>query len=381
MGRERTLELITSRFYWPGVGDYVKEYVRKCLPCIKRKTKTPERAPLVPIVSSQPMELLCIDYLTLEPCKGGIENLLVVTDHFTRFAYAAPTKNQTAKSTADALQKFFLMFGYPQKLHSDQGRNFESNVIKELCKMTGVTKTRTSPYHPAGNGQCERLNQTLLNMLGTLGDEQKKDWKSFVPIITHAYNATKHESTGFSPFYLMYGRHPRLPIDLVMGVETEGRQTEDTRDYTRKLRERLTEEYRRANEVNKKASKQQKKYYDMKVRGAVVEVGDRVLVFKKIGVIGRQKLANKWEDDIYIVLDQPSKEFPVFAVQRENRTGKKRTLHRNLLLPVNYLPLSEDIVLKQQTPSRHKRNGIKTITHTHRKRIVLAKRKAKMKLS
>ena len=351
MGRDRTLDLVTSRFFWPGLQEEVKTYVKNCFACIKRKVNIPDRAPMVPIKSTQPMELVCIDFLKIEPSKGGIEDLLVITDHFTRFAYAIPTKNQTAKTTAKALQTFFLNYGFPQKLHSDQGRNFESAIIKELCELTGIIKTRTTPYHPSGNGQCERLNQTLLNMLGTLENHQKADWKSFIPTITHAYNATRHESTHFSPFYLMFGRHPRLPIDLVLGVESEERQTGDIHEYTRELREKLENAYRIASEGAGKSSEKQKEHYDRKVRGATVQVGDRVLV-RNLSLRGKQKLANKWEDEIHLVLEQPTNGFPVFVVKREDGIGRRRTLHRNMLLPVNYLPIfaPQKEVKKQETP-------------------------------
>ena len=339
MGRERTLDLVSTRFYWPGMSEAVKDHIKNCLPCIKRKMKIPDRAPMVPIQSYQPMELVCIDYLLLEPSKGGMENLLVITDHFTRYTYATPTKNQTAKTTAKALLTFFLNYGFPQKLHSDQGRNFESAVIKELCELTGIRKSRTTPYHPAGNGQCERLNQTLMNMLGTLDDSKKSNWKEYVPVITHAYNATRHESTQYSPFYLMFGRHPRLPIDLVMGLQAE-EGSNDVSQYADQLREKLEVAYQLATAEGKKASEKHKRNYDRRIRGATVNVGDRVLV-RKVALQGRQKLANKWKDHIYNVTKQASKDIPVFVVRREDGQGRERTLHRNMLLPVNHLPIDK----------------------------------------
>ena len=98
-----------------------------------------------------------------------------------------------------------------------QGRNFESEAIKELCSIANGDKTRTTPYHPMDNGMPECFNQMLLNMLGTLEDDQKSDWKSYVPPLVHAYNSTRHESSGFSPHYLMFGRHPRLAVDAFLG--------------------------------------------------------------------------------------------------------------------------------------------------------------------
>lgn len=340
-GVDRTLELVRNRFFWPKMMDDVHRKVHQCERCIKRKTVIPDRAPLVNIKTSQPLELVCIDYLTLEPSRGGVENVLVITDHYTRYATAIPTRNQTAKTTAQALSSFFMTYGFPKTLHSDQGRNFESLVIKEMCKMLGIVKSHTTPYHPMGNGQCERFNRTLMNMIGTLPDHQKDDWKQFIQPLVHSYNASKHDSTGYSPFFLMYGRHPRLPIDIAMGVEPAERQVEK-RDYVQQMRDRLRFAYDIASQYIKKQEEKGKKQYDKKVRGAVISVGDRVLV-KNLAFKGRHKLANRWEEDIYEVVEQPNTDVPVFVVKKEGRGRATRTLHRNLLLPVNYLPLPEDV--------------------------------------
>ena len=121
----------------------------------------------------QPLEFVHMDYLSLEPSKGNIENVLVITDHFTRYALAYLGKTQTAQATARILwDNFICHYGFPEKFISDQGTNFESDLIKELCKIAGVKKIDTTPYYPKGNGQCERFNSTLCNMLGTLSDEE-----------------------------------------------------------------------------------------------------------------------------------------------------------------------------------------------------------------
>lgn len=114
---------------------------------------------MVPILAREPMELLAIDFLSLEKGKGGFEHVLVVTDSFTKYSWAFPTHNQQAPTVAKLLwEKILVNFGFPQRLHSDQGRDFESRIIRDLCKVAGIEKTRTTPYHPQGNGQTERFN-------------------------------------------------------------------------------------------------------------------------------------------------------------------------------------------------------------------------------
>ena len=154
-------------------------------------------------------------------------------------------------------------------------------------------RSRTTPYHPMGNGMVERFNHTLLNMLGTMSEKQMSDWKSHVPTLTHAYNAAVHESTGFSPFYLMFGRHPRLAIDSFLGIRSS-EERKSHQDYVDKLKNRLADAYQNANEEARHKGKKYKHYYDEGVRHSVLEPGDRVLV-KKVGFQGKHKIANIWD--------------------------------------------------------------------------------------
>lgn len=338
LGRDRTLSLVRDRFYWPRMTTDVEERIRACGRCLKRRGPTNQRAELVSIQTTQPLELVCMDFLTLEMSKGGYQNILVITDHFTRYSQAIPTKNQTAKTTADALFNFFIVhYGFPKRLHSDQGANFESKIIKELCEVTGMEKSRTTPFHPMGNGSCERFNRTLLNMLGTLDPHKKTDWKTHIASLVHAYNATRHDTTQQAPFFLMFGRHPRLPIDLILGVPEDGERKPYHR-YVFELRKRLEESYKLAAQEAEKAQMQQKKNFDLRARAAVLEVGDRVLV-RKLAFEGKHKIADKWEDDVYVVGAQPNDDVPVYKVEKENGTGRSRTLHRNHLLPISSIPI------------------------------------------
>jgi hypothetical protein len=112
-------------------------------------------------------------------------------------------------------------------IHILVARNFESAVIKKLCNLANVEKSRTTPYHPQGNGMPERFNQTLLNMLGTLEDLQKSNLKAHIPALVHAYNSNRHESAGLTPHFLMFGRHPRPAIDAFLGVQPDDQLMSD----------------------------------------------------------------------------------------------------------------------------------------------------------
>ena len=146
MGRERTGALLRPPCFWPGMYADVKKHIQDCDMCLRRKHPVDQVAPLENLSSTQPMELVCIDYLMMETSKGGFENVLVVTDHFTKYSQAYPTRNQTA--TQILYNNFFVHYGFPARLPNDQGRNFESRVIKELCVLGGIQKSRTTLYHP-----------------------------------------------------------------------------------------------------------------------------------------------------------------------------------------------------------------------------------------
>ena len=267
-GRVRTLSLLRERFFWPNMQVEATQHIAKCSRCLKRKS-TPQVAPLQPILVSQPLELVHLEYLTLEPSKENIENVLVITDHFTRYALAYASKTQTAQATARILwDNFICHYGFPEQFISDQGRNFESDLIQELCKIAGVKKLHTTPYHPQSNGQCERFNSTLCNMLGTLSDEEKSDWKSHLGCMTHAYNCTKHASTTYSPYYLMFGRHPRLPIDVAFGLHKPNCSDNCSKSrYIQKLRRRLNYAHKKASKYSSEQAQKYKTSYDKSVKG------------------------------------------------------------------------------------------------------------------
>ena len=270
---------------------------------------------------------------------GQKQNILVISDHFTKFSQAIVTKDQTARAVAKALwDGFFLTYGFPAKIHSDRGRDFESKLVQELCKAAGVQKCRTTPYHPAGN-PVERWNRTLISMLRSLTNEEKKTWRKHLRAAVHAYNSRIHEATGYSPYYLFFGRHPRLPIDLAFGVEVKTATSTKPSKYVEKLREELARAYTRAKEQMNRQADRNKLRYDRSAHAADLETGDRVLV-RRVGHLMKSKIDDRWEDEVYIICSRKG-ELPVYSVRRESGDGPTRILHRNLLLPIGWVGLCD----------------------------------------
>ena len=153
--------------------------------------------------------------------------------------------------------KFIVHYGFPEKILSDQGHNFESDLLKELCEIVQVKKIRTSGYHPQMNGQCKSFNATLINMLGTLPEKPKSTWREQVPTLVHAYNCPRINATGFSPYYLMFGQKPHLPIDFIFGTNTANLKGNSI-TYVENLKKRMEWVYKTANDVIKKAKERNK---------------------------------------------------------------------------------------------------------------------------
>ena len=174
-GSERSLVLLSERFWWPGMARELQAAVAVCRRCQKFKQK-PETAPLMPVHATYPLDLVHVDHLGLEREVDGdvkkkvrVQQVLVVTDHFTRYARAFCVPNRSALTTAKTLaREYFLVHGVPARLLSDQGGAFDNKLLAALCSFLNVKQLRTTAYHPQSNGQCERFNRTLIGMLGAL---------------------------------------------------------------------------------------------------------------------------------------------------------------------------------------------------------------------
>ena len=325
-GRERTSRLLAERCYWPGAYSAVQDHCKECVRCGLGKAALPAaHPPTGHLTASRPLEVVALDFSLLERSRDGFEQVLVVTDVFTKYTQAFPTRDQKAHTVARVLvERWFYQVGVPERLHSDQGRNFESELLRQLCQLYGISKSRTTPYHPQGNGQCERFNRTLHGLLRTLPPEQKSRWPQHLPQLLYAYNTTVHGSTGYSPYELLFGRQARIPLDLLLGRESE----EEPVDWVAEHRQRLELAHRLAQERLETAHGRHRAQGGP---GHVEVWPPGTLVVQRAHPLGRNKIQDVWGPTLYQVvenLDGAGRDYVIRPVGAT--TGDKRA-HRSAL--------------------------------------------------
>ncbi|CAG2234451.1 unnamed protein product [Mytilus edulis] len=301
-GIERTFCSIRIRCYWPGMFRHIKDYCKSCERCIVSKMPQPAIRPAMGhLIASRPLQILAIDFTVLEPAHGK-ENVLVMTDIFTKFTRAVPTKDQKADTVANVLlTEWFCVYGVPERLHSDQGRNFESDVICQLCKLYQISRSRTTPYHPEGNAQCERFNRTLHNLLKSLSPDKKKHWPKYLPELVFSYNVSQNSTTGNSPYYLLFDRSPKLSIDFLLGTNQTDETDQSLDEWIIAHQNRLRYAYEKAGEQTKDRAEYRKTKHDEKRFNPEICVGDKVYIRNR-GVHGRNKIQDTWSSTVYRVV-------------------------------------------------------------------------------
>ena len=328
LGENKTLYRLKERFYWPGHSDDVRKWCKTCATCAARKNPSKRgKAPLQNVVAGYPMQIVAVDIVgPISPSTTGNAYILVASDYFTKWVEAYAIPNQEAITVATKLvDEFFCRFSVPEQLHSDQGRQFESGVLQEVCRLLKIYKSRTTPYHPQSDGLVERFNRTLISMLATTVHDNPTDWESHLKKVCMAYNTSVHSSTGFSPFYLMFGRQAKLPLDIVYGSAPT--KAELHHQYARKLKQTLERAYSTAREHVGTAVERAKETYNGKVHGDSFEAGD--LVWLNNPVVPRgvpRKLHCPWSGPFKVVKRISSAVYRI-QDQRTSRSRRRIVVH------------------------------------------------------
>ena len=200
-GQRCSTTLMQECFWWLGMTQDLRNHIKECGHCRKYEAAPPV-VPMKPLTCSGPGELLHVDFTSIEEMvplreEPVIQNVLVLQDHFSKYVVTYVVKDQTARTTTETLRNgYFGLFGTPAYLVSDQEKAFMGHIITHLCDLYGVQKLRTSPYHAQTNGQVERMNQTIICMIGKLEEDKKACWSKHLLELLLAYNATHSTVTG-----------------------------------------------------------------------------------------------------------------------------------------------------------------------------------------
>ena len=318
LGQEKMLSKLKMRFYWPGHYNDVKEWCVTCSTCATRKTPPPKnKGPLSCIHNGNPMQLVSADIVGPFPDSHNHNRyILVVVDHFTKWGEAYPIPNQEATTVAKVLvNEFFFRFSPPEQFHTDQGRQFESILVKEICKLLHIKKSRTSPYHPQGDGLAERFNRTILNMLSTTAKHNPENWEDYIRSICFVYNTSV---TGYTPFYLMYGREARLPIDLTFSTHSANKSS--PAQYASRLQDSLSFAYDLVRSTLGEVQCRQKELYDRKIHGEPFKEGDLVWLYSSvISSSDCRKLHHPWTGPYRIVAKLSDITYKIAPLNSPNR--------------------------------------------------------------
>ena len=340
-GQSHSLSLMQEQLWWPGMACDLRNRIRKCGRC-KKFEATPPIAPLKPLACSGPGELLHVDFTSIEETvplhqEPVIRNVMVMQDHFSKYVVAYVVKDQTARTATEMLRNgYFGLFGAPAYLVSDQGKAFTGHLISNLCELYGVQKLRTSPYHAQTNGQVERMNQTIIRMIGKLEEDKKARWSEHLPQMLSAYNGTRSAVTGYSPYFLLFGRKSRMPVDCLFPTLHDSPHQAKMEVSVVAMQKRLKEAFTVARHLTSQEAARQRCYYDCKAGAVALQPGDVVMV-RTNGFVGKRKVKDRWEDGGFIVESQ-LEDWAVYKVRCPTSDAKQkpkyRILHRNCLLLV-----------------------------------------------
>ena len=281
LGITKTYDKIRARYYWPNMFKDIEHWCNSCVDCAMKKIpRGHRRAPLLPIPVEGAFDRVAMDILGPFPeTHDGNRYIIVISDYYTRWPEAFALPSTEASRIAHILvDEILARHGAPRALLSDRGPNFLASIVKEVCKMMNTRRQLTTAYHPQTDGLVERFNATLAEGLSMYVSSNQKDWDKHIPMVLFAYRVSPNVTTGESPFYLLYGREPRLPIDAALILPDSKLSSS-----VAKLRAEIVQNLENAQSIIKSntqlAQQKMKAYYDLKATPVLYDVGSRVWVY------------------------------------------------------------------------------------------------------
>lgn len=361
LGFQKTLDRVESSFHWPGITGDVKRYCASCDRC-QRIGIRPTRAPLGNHqLITEPFKKVSIDLIgPLIPASSeGHRSVLTCIDFATKYPMAIALKKTDSRTIADALLEMFQHTGLPVELLSDNGPNLVSDLMKEVCRLLSIKHLTTPVYDPKSNGLVEKLNSTVKRCIRKLTVDQPTQWHRFLSATMFALREVPSETTGFSPFELLYGRTPRGPMQILKHMWTKDPEEEPKTayQYVLDLGDRLQKTSELAREASAKAKVKQKTYYDRKSKERFLDVGSKVLVLlptkhNKLELTwkGPFEILEKKGGSTYVIkCDDKNKIFPINLLKQyvERNTRGDTDVHgphssSNILRVVNAITIDEE---------------------------------------
>ncbi|CAI7834527.1 unnamed protein product, partial [Closterium sp. NIES-53] len=273
-GSNKTLAGIAKHYYWPHMADDVQKFVTSCDTCQRMKSSKQKKAGfLQPLPDpEQPWQVVSLDFITgLPPTKAGYDTILVVIDKFSKMGHFIPT--HTTARTEETAQLFFhyviSQHGIPTTLISDRDPKFTSKFWKELMSLMGTKLAMSSAYHPQTDGQIERLNQIVEQLLRAACKDDISKWDAHLPVLEFAYNNATHAATGQTPFFLCYGRNPLTPQKPTVPATVQ-----PAHDFITTMHHLWERTHKRLLTIQQ----QQKKLADRSRNDHSIKIGDQVLL-------------------------------------------------------------------------------------------------------
>ena len=297
MGITKTITRIKNSYIWYGLSKDVELFVKSCSTCNKNKRAAVKpKAPLGQYHVGSPLERVHIDILgPFTPSTRGNQYVLMIVDQFTKWLECFPLPLQNTEEVAKCMVDGFISrLGCPIEIHTDQGKNFDGRLFASVCELLQIVKTRTTPYRPCSNGQVERYNRTLLQLIRCFLKGNQQHWDEHLQQLAGAIRSTVNRNTGFTPNLMMLGREITLPIDLMIGnIEKSGLTSSD---YVVRLKSILQQVHQLARENLLSSQLRQKKDYDLRLKAKTYEVGDLVYKLDSAKKVGQSpKLQQVWK--------------------------------------------------------------------------------------